>query len=459
MNVALRKSPKTALSDLTAKEGSALVRAKKVLPREWVASCQAAIAEREDKVRAWEFLDGGHALEAATDLATADWSTWKPVPYLAGVPIGVKDVYNTMYGPTKMGSGLWDGFHAGNDARPVWSAKIAGAVVVGKTVTAEFAVHDPGKTVNPQSRQHIAGTSSSGSAVAVVSGMVPFAFGTQTAGSIIRPASYNGVIGFKPSFGLIPRTGVLKTADTLDTMGWFARTVDDIELGLDALRIRGRDYPIIERGIARSVARRSPGAKWRVALAMPLTWDGAKAYARDAVVEFARQLGNNPDVTVEELDLRQKFADAHPTHQTIYHKSLAYYFQKELDAGGERISPIFRSITDEGRAISQEAFVDALEQQRQIKSRFDQAIEPFDAFITLSVAGQAPTIAEGAEPPDSCLIWTLCHAPAISLPMFKGPEALPFGLQMVGRRYGDYQLLELARRVYPGEVPIVLPVA
>jgi len=454
VNVALRASAKTDLATLTVREGADLVRRKAISPTEWVRACHQAITERDAKVKAWEYLYGDRALEDAAEYDKVDWKSWRPTPFLAGAPIGVKDVFNTMHGPTKMGSGLWDGFHAGNDARPVWSARMAGAVVVGKTVTAEFAVHDPGKTLNPRSRQHIAGTSSSGSAVAVVSGSVPFALGTQTAGSIIRPASYNGVIGFKPSFGLVPRTGVLKTADTLDTIGWFARTVDDIELGLDALRIRGRDYPITERGILGNTSRRDGRRDWRVGLAIHPKWNTAKPYARETITEFAHQLGNRRDMQVDELDLRDgPLAEVHPIHQAIYHKSLAYYFQREL-AREQGISPIFRRITDEGRATPVEAFNAALARQRSIKAEYDAMMENYDALVTLSVSGEAPTIAEGAEPDDSCLIWTFCGAPAISLPLFKGPDGLPYGLQLVGRRYGDYQLLALAREIFPGEVPI-----
>jgi len=442
---------------LTAAEGIAAVRAGELRPSQWAEACLARARAVEPLVNAWQALDEAAARRAASALDARDWAAWRPEPLLAGLPLAVKDIFNTTDLPTCMGSDLWQGFTPGNDARVVAQAKLLGAFVLGKTVTAEFAVHNPGSTRNPQSPAHIAGTSSTGSAVAVVTGMAPAGLGTQSAGSIIRPASYVGVIGFKPSFGLIPRTGVLKTADTLDSIGWFARSVADIRLLLDALRVRGRDYPMVERGLARQALKRRPGAPWRLALAKPPTWASWDAGAREQLVEYALQLGNRPDVELRELDLRETFAEAHGVHRLIYHKQLAYYFQRELERA-EAVSPIFREITDEGRRTDTAQYVAALGRQNALEHALERELAAVDALITLSVAGEAPRWTDGPERDDSCLIWTLTGAPAITLPLFRGANGLPFGAQLVAPRYGDETLLDLAALLFPGAVPIVDPV-
>jgi len=439
---------------LTATEGVRAVRGGSLKPSDWMAACLDRIRRVELRVHAWPFVDEALAMGAARAADLQDWKSLKPDPILAGLPLGIKDVFNTADMPTAMGSDLWDGFTPGNDARVVAWCKILGAVATGKTATAEFAVHTATSTVNPHDPNRIPGTSSTGSAVAVACGMVPVALGTQTAGSIIRPASYCGVVGFKPSFGLVPRTGVLKTADTLDTIGWLTRTVADARLMLEGLRLRGRNYPHIERGIARQSARRDPKRPWRLALAFPTTWDDAETYAKNAVVEFARQLGNRPDIEVEELDLRAPFRDAHATLRTIYHKQLAYYFGRELKHR-DRVSEVFRAITDEGQRTTLDDYLAATKRQTEFQQVLADQLERFDALITLSVAGEAPTWDTPEERDDSSWIWTLCGAPAITLPIFSGPNGKPYGAQIAAPRYADDTLLDLAETVFPGESAVV----
>ncbi len=450
--------PAPALASMTATEGAALVRRGELRPSEWLAACLEQQLVWESRVLAWAQLDRDRVLAEARALDSTAWPDLLPAPRLAGVPFGIKDVFNTRDLTTAMGSDLWSGFEPGNDARVISVIRLLGGQVVGKTVTAEFAVHAPGSTRNPCDPGRIAGTSSTGSAVAVATGSVPVALGTQTAGSIIRPASYVGTLGFKPSFGLIPRTGVLKTSDTLDSIGWFARSVDDLALVFDALRVQGRDYPNVERGLARAEAKRRAGssAPWRVALAIPPAWDLADPYARDAVRSFAAELGRRPDVRMEELDLRAALGDAHAVHRTIYHKSLSYYFKKELSRDGE-VSPILREICAEGREIPLEAFARALERQRELERRLSLEMEGHDVLVTLSVAGEPPPLERPDERDDSALVWTLCGAPAVSLPLFRGPRGLPFGLQVVASRYGDHKLLEFARTILPGALPPLAP--
>ncbi len=440
------------IAELTAGDGAALVRAGELKPSEWMDACLAVARAVEPELQAWAYLDHDRAMAAAGALDRVDWSKQRVPPLLAGVPLGVKDIFNSIDMPTQRGSAFWSGYMAGNDARVVARAKWAGAVVMGKTATAEFAVHTPPRTVNPCSGEHIAGTSSTGSAVAVLAGMTPLALGTQSAGSIIRPASYVGVLGYKPSFGLIPRTGVLKTGDTLDSIGWFARSVSDLELALDALRVEGRDHPNVERGIAAAVAKRGNAKTWRVALALPPAWEIAAGYARAAIEEYANQVGNRPDIDVSTLDLREELREAHDVHRIVYHKSLSHYFHDEAQKW-DLLSQSFRDLLEEGRRISRDEYASALDRQAALAHRLEARLEGVDALMTLSVAGEAPTMAQPAEPRDSALVWTMCGAPSISLPMFKGPTGMPFGLQLVAPRYGDYTLLQLAKTLFDEPLP------
>ncbi len=443
---------------LTATEGTALVRAGKMSALEWLDDCLARTRAVNGPVHAWQYLDEEQARAGARTLDRRDWAGWTPEPLLAGLPLGVKDVFNTEDMPTAMGSDLWHGFTPGNDARVVSRARLLGALMMGKTVTAEFATHAPGLTTNPHSADHIAGTSSTGSAAAVLCGMAPAALGTQTAGSIIRPSSYLGVVGFKPSFGTVPRTGVLKTADTLDTIGWITRSVADARLLLDALRVHGKNYPNVERGLSRIAAKRNGNRPWRVGLALPPTWDHAAPYAREALTAYANDLTRRHNgIEVVEMDVRAPFAEAHDLHRIIYHKQLAYYFKKEL-AKPDTVSPIFRAVTDDGNSITTEEYLAALKRQTALEHRLDAVMADVDVLITLSVCGEPPRWDdERGEPADSCLIWTLCGAPSMNLPLFTGPQGLPFGAQLVAPRYGDYTLLELAEILFPGTVPVFTP--
>ncbi len=441
---------------LTAVAGASMVRNGKLKPEEWVGSCLDRIASIDSIVHAWSYIDPEMILRSLDSLKGEDWSNRTPSASLAGVPIGVKDCFNTADMPTAMGSDLWRGFNPGNDARVVASARLLGAIPLGKTVTAEFATHAPGETVNPHAAGAISGTSSSGSAAAVACGMVPVALGTQTGGSITRPASYMGVVGFKPSFGIIPRTGVLKTADTLDTIGWFSRNVSDSRLLLDCLRVKGRDYPVIEEGFVNAAIGRNENKALRIALVEPPSWKDAASYARDQLIEYVNQLGNRLDVDCGYLNLQESLGECHEVHRQIYHTQLAYYFERELE-NPQKVSDTFREITAEGQSVSMEEYVAALDKQRQFEHHLKGLLDGYDVALTLSVAGEAPQLSNPYEPDDSSLVWTLCGAPTITLPVLSGPNGLPFGVQMFAPRYGDYLLLDAAESIFPDTVDVVDP--
>jgi len=366
---------------------------------------------------------------------------------LEGIPLGVKDTFNTADFPTEMGSRLWKGFTPGNDARVVYEMRRAGCLVAGKTVTAEFAVHALNETLNPHDTSRTPGTSSSGSAAAISLGIVPVALGSQTAGSIVRPASFCGVYGFKPSFGTIARTGTLKTTDSLDAIGFFTACPEDLRVVFDEVRVRGRNYPYVHRHLdcrERDLAENYSPDKPRVAWVRTHTWDNAPAYAWDALQSWVRACASSGHA-VEELVLPSEFERAHEIHKTIYNFSLAYYFEQESN-DTSKISPVMRLLIEDGRSITPEAYREALGAQEEVCRQMDQLASRYDAIVSLSTAGSAPP-RETEEHPDPALLWTLLHLPAVSAPAFRCPDNCPFGLQIVARRFNDYRLLDFVEKL------------
>jgi Asp-tRNA(Asn)/Glu-tRNA(Gln) amidotransferase A subunit family amidase len=363
-----------------------------------------------------------------------------PLRALEGIPIGVKDVFNTADFPTQMGSELWREFTPGNDARVVYYLKNAGGLVAGKTVTAEFAVHALNETLNPHNIELTPGTSSSGSAVAVSLGMVPVALGTQTGGSIIRPASFSGVYGFKPSFGLIPRTASLKTTDSLDTIGFFVSHPQDMRRVLEVIRIHGPNFPLSYRAFKDQDRQNKPANRpWKIGLARTHTWSHAPDYAKCSLLNFAQKLAAQQDTQLVDVNLPNGMEHAHQVHSTIYDKSLAYYFKEEYQ-NREKMSLIMQKMIARGEQLSVEKYHLALETQNRLIEDMDEFLKNFDVLICLSTAGSAP-IRHIQEKPDPSLMWTLTHLPSISVPVFTSPANTPFGLQIVARKYNDHLLL------------------
>ncbi|QQG36307.1 MAG: amidase [Micavibrio aeruginosavorus] len=439
------------------KDGLRQVREGDLKPSEWAALCCDLIEAYDSNLKAWSYFDRNQVERAAAILDRQNWKESKPFPALAGAPLGVKDIFNTTDHPNSMGSAARKGYWPGNDARVITTAKLLGAQMLGKTTTAEFAVHYAPETVNPRNPGLICGTSSTGSAVAVATGMVPAALGTQSAGSIARPASYNGIVGFKPSFGMVPRTGVLKTCDTLDTIGWMTRGVEDAQILFSALRVRGGNYPVIEKGIYKNMARFADSKSFKIGLLKAPGYENIMPDSLTKIEQLALQLNNRPDLEVIEIDLRGKLATAHHTHATIYDKSLAYYFQRELQ-NTEVISPIFKEIVARATEISPDDFFAALDEQERLTRVVDEEFQTCDFFLLPSTAGEAPAVGTD-EPRDSSLIWTLTGCPVLSLPLLQGENGYPVGVTLVGPKYSDMNLLEMAKReIMPDAVDIVTPV-
>jgi Asp-tRNA(Asn)/Glu-tRNA(Gln) amidotransferase A subunit family amidase len=377
---------------------------------------------------------------------TASWS--RRDAELFCIPFGVKDVFNTKVLPTAMGSEIWKGFKAGNNARIVDELVARGGIVFSKTTTAEFAVHyiQAGKTLNPHDRGRITGTSSAGSAVAIACGALPICLGTQTGGSIVRPASFCGVYGFKPSFGAFDRTGTLKTADTLDTIGLLGSDIYGIRKAFTAAFQKNPQYPFAIKYFDALAAHRRK-SKVRVGI-FDSQFAGYAAYDSSVREDFddAAQMLRAAGIELSRIDGVDFINEIHGLHQIIYNKALSYYFQQEAQ-NGAGISPIMRKMIDTGSATSPHEYLQALQRQSVLRSRFDTAFADFDFLITPSTASPAPLLGE-EERDDTCLIWTFLGYPVVSIPAFVSPElGIPYGLQIVAPKYGDLALLDFADQV------------
>ncbi|MBL0109147.1 MAG: amidase [Ignavibacteria bacterium] len=421
---------KSGIKDILKK-----IEKKEITTSEIAEQCIERIEEYNDKYKVWVSYDE-KKLHEQSDKISERIGNGESIRVLEGIPVGVKDIFNTYDFPTQMGSPLWKGFTAGNDARVVYYLKEAGAIIPGKTDTAEFAVHAIGNCLNPHDVTRTPGTSSSGSSVAVALGMTPAAIGTQTAGSIVRPASFCGVYGCKPSFGLIPRTGMLKTTDSLDTIGFFTSKYEDLQTLFEVIRVHGSNYPLSNDALNDEKRQnKTPGKPWKIAFVKTHTWENAFDYAKDSITEFVNKINELKDAEVEIAELPEAVKHSHNVHQTIYDKTLSYYFQEELQ-NPELISPVMNEIFIRGRKISVEQYHKALRDQEVITNAMDSFFDNYDVLISLSTAGEAPP-REETERPDPSLIWTLAHLPVVCAPAFISPGGLPFGVQFAARKYND----------------------
>lgn len=430
------------LAELTASEFLALLRGRQLTVTEYVRSCIDRIEQFEPKVRAWHSFDPGRVLERALEIEAQLAGGGGP-RRMAGVPVGVKDIFNTYDYPTGMGSAIMDGYTPGNDARVVSDLRLDQGIVMGKTVTAEFAVHHPGPTVNPHDLARSPGTSSSGSAAAVAARMVPLALASQTGGSIIRPASYCGIFGYKPSFGLLPRTGVLKTTDTLDSIGFMARSIADLRLIFEVCRVRGHNYPVSDAALNDPARQTVEGRPWRVGVVRGPKTEYETPEARAGLRAVTERL-DVAGCEVFPYELPAAFNEAHDTHDRIYRKALAYYFDLEWNADAGLFSEILQAMIEGGRAIEPAQYQEDIVRQRELWRLMERESEKFDVLVGLSTAGEAPLGLNARDLPDHSLIWTMCGMPALSLPLLTGRDGLPVGVQVVARRFDDYKLLDFA---------------
>ncbi len=358
---------------------------------------------------------------------------------LSCIPFLAKDIFNTVNFKTEMGSKVWKNFNAGNNARVIDNLIDDGSILIGKSTTAEFAVHHETKCKNALSDERLPGTSSTGSAIAVSLGLVPYALGTQTAGSITRPASYNGVFGFKPTFGMIPRTGILKTCDSLDTVGFMTSNFDNIEVILNSMRVSGKNYPYVDENVDKK--KEFITEKLRIGFIKTYTWNNLEDYNKKKFLDYISKVKKN--FKTEEFNLGAEFNEVHELHTKIYYKSLSYYFKREKKLG-YKLSNLIKKIINKGEKISNDEFKDSILKQNYLIEKFDRIISNFDLVITPGTSGVAPKIKE-IEKNDSALIWTFLHIPSIFSPIFKGPKELPFGVQFIGKKWNDLQIIKILK--------------
>jgi Asp-tRNA(Asn)/Glu-tRNA(Gln) amidotransferase A subunit family amidase len=406
-------------------------------------SCLEAIRERDGAVGAWVHVDPEHVRRQAR-LADMQRKSGRPIGPLHGLPVGLKDIIDTADMPTENGTPLDSGRRPERDAAIVTRLRAAGAVLLGKTVTTELAYFQPSGTRNPHDADRTPGGSSSGSAAAVAAGMAPLTIGTQTNGSVIRPASFCGVVGYKPTHGLIPRTGVLMQSPWLDTIGVFARSVEDAALLAEA--IQGHDVGDAHtRAIAHNpllaTARARPPVKPLFAFVKTPVWDHAAEDTRGALEEIAALLGAQCDT----VDLPDIFANAHPAHRRVMVAGFAHNLRRYEERGGDVLSRRMREAIAEGRALAAVDYLSALDWREVLNAGLERVFDRFDAIVTPAAPGEAPLGLETTGDPVFNTIWTFCGVPAVTLPLAQGANGLPIGIQLVGRRGQDGRLLRTAR--------------
>ena len=433
----------SALNWLSAVDAARALRDGEFSSEELVTACLGRVREVDRNVQAWAFLDPEHALAQAR---ARDDSHRAGDPHgpLHGVPVGIKDVIDTADMPTENGTPLHAGRTPAHDAAVVAMLRAAGAVIMGKTVTTECAYFAPGKTRNPHNPEHTPGGSSSGSAAAVAAGMVPLALGTQTNGSVIRPAAFCGVYGFKPTHGLISRHGILRLSRALDTVGVFARTLEDIALASELL-VAGDDRDPDTRLRARipfgEIAATEPPFAPLLAFVKTPLWDRTEPETREAFHELIGALADQ----VVEVELPAAALGALDLHRRIMEAEMAASLASEYDQGRDRLSDALRAQLERGRVVTAFEYQDALARIPLLNNGFAELFERCDAIITPAAPGTAPRGLASTGDPSFCTLWSLCGMPALSLPLMRGGNGLPLGVQLVGQRHRDALLLRTAR--------------
>ncbi|MEE4314469.1 MAG: amidase [Desulfofustis sp.] len=429
--------------ELTAGEALRLMADDRLDSEELAISCLERIDRLEPAVGAWAHLSPEHLLAQARQADQRHREGQAAGLVLNGIPVGVKDIFDTCDLPTENGTSAHHGRQPATDARVVELLRAAGALIAGKTVTAELAVYTPGKTTNPYDHSRTPGGSSSGSAAAVACSMVPLAIGTQTNGSVIRPASYCGVVGYKPTGGLLSRAGVLRQAPSLDQVGVFSRSVSDSALLVSALTDRSRLHGDTQPWPPPDLARLHDGnaAAPRLALARTAVWPEASEAAREAILTGITTLG----VDIEEIVLPDIAGRAVGCHRTIMRAEMAYHYRHFYDHHHLHISPQLLAMIEEGQAIGLAAYLEARELAAEITDAVDRALAGFDGVLTPATPTPAPRGLASTGSPIFCTLWSLCGVPALSLPLLTGEDDLPLGLQIVAPRGADSRLLQAAQ--------------
>jgi Asp-tRNA(Asn)/Glu-tRNA(Gln) amidotransferase A subunit family amidase len=440
---------------LTAGEAASLMAAGDLTSEALVRACLARIRERDADVAAFAHFDEARVLAdaRACDAARQRGESESPI---AGIPVAIKDIIDTAGYPTENGTPIFAGRRPENDASVVAQLKAAGAIIFGKTVTTELAFFGPRKTKNPHDPSRTPGGSSSGSAAAVADGQVPLAIGTQTAGSLIRPASYCGVIGFKPTFGAVSRTGVLAQSAPLDTIGGYARSVADIALLMDAISgFDGADPDMTPTRVSRlTVGLDEPFKRaLRFAFVKSPAWPNADADARQAYEAFAAGFGARAEVV--ELELPAEFDGSLRLQQIVQFSDIARNYGPIADANPALVSAKLKEIIAEGRSFSTADYAAARAERDPLYEALCQKLDGYNAILTPAAQGVALAGLASTGSPMFNALWTYLGMPCISLPLLK-IAGLPLGVQLVGLRDGDCDLLRAAKWMM-AEAPLAPP--
>ena len=429
-----------ALTKLTATEAMDEIARGTVSIEEYCRACVDRIEGMDADIRAFARFDREHALSQARALQERRAERRSMGP-LFGIPVAIKDIYDTADYPTEWGSPIGAGRRCRKDAAAVAKLRAAGAIIVGKSVTTEFAYYNPGPTRNPHDLTRTPGGSSSGSAAAVAANMVPLAIGSQTNGSVIRPAAFCGVFAVKPSYGLISRAGALMLSRQLDHVGAFSRSLADLALILDVMVGHDPDDPDTELFAAadfRAVQREAPPLPPRFAFVRTPVWDKADAEAKAAFAELTETLGS----AVEVIDLPASWAEAWEVHRTIMAVDMAHNLAAIVARGS--VSETLQKVLEHGSKVSATTYLAALDQARRYAAGFQEIFNAFDAIITPPAAGVAPKGLSSTGDAAFCTLWTLTGLPALTLPLLVGTNGLPIGVQLIGARGRDARLLRSA---------------
>jgi Asp-tRNA(Asn)/Glu-tRNA(Gln) amidotransferase A subunit family amidase len=433
----------TDLTKLTATEASKLMATGDLTSEALTKAYIARIEAREPEVKAFAYFNAEQALEqaAAIDRARISGKLMGP---LVGLPVGVKDIIDTADMPTENGSAIFKDRQPDADAACVAALRQAGCVIIGKTVSTELATLTPGKTHNPNDLGRTPGGSSSGSAAGVADGMFPLALATQTGGSVIRPASFCGIYGMKPTFGMISREGVTMQSHSLDTIGFYGRSVADLAMMGDALSAYdARDaqsyYPRYNTNMMRIAAEKAPVTPLFCFVKTPF-WEQADPIAREAMEELIAELGDR--VEEQEMPSLETVAEL---AGTVQGSENAGYYGVLADAAGDAMSPGLRERIERGRKIPAESYMRALNARERAASNIDMQLSlSHTAILTLAAPGPAPKTLASTGNPIFNSPWTYLGQPCVTLPLLE-VDGLPIGVQLIGARRDDARLLRTAQ--------------
>ena len=410
--------------------------------------CLERIDQRETAVRAWEFLAPEAALRQATSWDkqfSNGYQASTAMPKLCGIPVAVKDIFATVDMPTAWGTPVYAGRYGSENAAIVSRLQAAGAIILGKTVTTELATAASGRTRNPHNLAHTPGGSSSGSAAAVADGMVPVAIGSQTMGSVLRPAAYCGVFGFKPSFGVISREGMMPVCDDLDHVGLFARCLEDIEWIFDVLAVDGEENSC--RQYQETEVSGDGESGLRLAWVRTPYWRQVESPAQSRLQQAVNAL-NQANIPVETVALPSVCDDYWETVQALCAYGLNANHGQLLETHRQACSPQLKDWLHRGRDISLSAYQQALQRGAHYREAVAAILGQYNAILTPVTSGPAPYGLATTGSPIFCGLWTLCGNPALSLPIGKTKAGLPLGIQLVGKLHDDRRFLQLAKQCW-----------